>query len=97
LASKNARNNVTAPFIGVAIVLLLCIVAWMGYQNLFAPPKPYPKSPEVQQRENGWDALAKKSHGRIENLTPEEQDKLMKETGGHGAQIIANMAKQHGY
>ena len=35
MASKNARNNVTAPFIGVSIVLLAIVVSWLLSRFVF--------------------------------------------------------------
>jgi len=91
------RDKVSPAMIGIAVVVVLAIVGWLAYANLFAPPKPPPISPQAQQTMDRYEALAKKTHGDINNLSPEERDKFMKETGGYGAGILQSIAKQKGY
>ena len=96
-AKVTAKSNASPAFIGIAVVLLIVILGWLAYVNLFAPPKPPPMTPAQQQTMDKYDALAKKSHGDINKLSPEERDQFMQATGGHGAEILQSIAKQKGY
>ncbi|HLV80850.1 MAG TPA: hypothetical protein VKT32_11240 [Chthonomonadaceae bacterium] len=96
-ARVDLKDRASPVIIGIAVIVVLVFIGWLAYANLFAPPKPPPITPEAQQRMDQYDALAKKAHGDVNNLSPEERDKLMQETGGHGAQILQAIAKQKGY
>ncbi len=96
-ARVNAKGNASPAFVVIAVVLLIAIVGWLAYANLFAPPKPPPMTQAQQQTVDKYDALAKKSHGDINQLSPEERDQFMQATGGHGEQILQSIAKQKGY
>ena len=91
------KDKASPIAIGIAVIVVLAFVGWLAYANLFAPPKPPPMTPEQQQTADRMDALAKKSRGDINNLSPDERDKFLQETGGHGAQILQSIAKQKGY
>lgn len=100
MASQNAKNNVTAPFIGVAVVLLVIVLGWLGYKNFFAPPPTPPRgtlSADQQQQADWIDQMAKKSHGNVDNLSADEKVKLMQQTGGHGDMVLRSIAKDKGY
>ncbi len=97
MATKAGGNKGVSPaVIAVVVVLLVAFLGWLGYKN-FGPPPPPPMTQEQQQRVDEYDALAKKTHGDINKLAPEERDKLMQQTGGHGAEILQNIAKDKGY
>ena len=91
------KSKASPLVIGIAVLVVLAFVGWLAYANLFAPPKAPPPSPEAQQRMGQYDDLAKKTHGDINKLSPEERDKFLKETGGYGAGILQSIAKQKGY
>jgi hypothetical protein len=98
MAGKADENRGVSPAVmAVAVAVLLLFVGWLAYANLFAPPKAPPPTPEAQQRLDKYDDWAKKTHGDINKLSPEERDTLMKETGGYGAGILQKIAKDKGY
>ena len=96
-ANVDLKSKASPLVIGIAVLVVLAIVGWLAYANLFAPPKAPPPTPEAQQRMSQYDALAKKTHGDINNLSPEERDKLLQDTGGHGAEILQAIARDKGY
>ena len=96
-ARVDPKGSASPAFIAIAVILLVVVVGWLGYVNLFAPPSAPPPTAAQQATLDKYDALAKKSHGDINKLTPAEQDQFMKETGGHGAQILQSIAQQKGY
>jgi hypothetical protein len=91
------KENAPPVAIAVAAVSLVAFVGWLAYANLFGPPKMPYVAPQARQRLDEWDALAKKSHGDISQLSPAERDKFLRESGGFGAEILHGWAKKRGY
>jgi hypothetical protein len=95
-AKVDSNKGVSPAIIAIAVVVLVAFLGWLGYKS-FGPPPPPPVRPEAQKRIDEYDALAKRTHGDINKLTPEERDKLMRETGGFGAGILHKIAQDNGY
>jgi hypothetical protein len=91
------KGNASPVVIAIASVVLVTFVGWLAYANLFGPPKMPYTSPQARQRMEEWDTLARKSHGDINQLSPAERDKFLRESGGFGAEILHGWAKKRGY
>src|SRR5258708_2778842 len=86
--SSFAKRSVSPAIIAVVVVLLLAFVGWLAYSNMLAPPKPLPMTKDAQSNHDWIKSMATKSGGDISKLSDEEQQKLMKMTGGYGAQAM---------
>jgi hypothetical protein len=86
--SSSVKRSVPPAVIAICITLLLAFMGWLAYANMFAPPKPLPMSRDAQTNHDWIKSMATKSGGDISKLSEEEQQKLMKMTGGYGAQAM---------
>lgn len=90
-----ASRSVGPALIGLALAALVIFVGWLAYANLFAGPKGPPRSAEGDAKKAWIAGLAKQSGGDINKLSPEDRNKLMSMTAGHGADALRHMAEQH--
>jgi hypothetical protein len=94
MVAKSAGGKGVSPaIIGVAGVVVVGLVGWLAYVNLFAPPGPPPMNttPVEQQTTNTMQSLAKKCQGDFSKLSPEDQAAANKIAGGYAALAISKL------
>jgi hypothetical protein len=93
------KKSVSPALMVVAAVLVLALVGWLGYKNLFAPPGDPPLSQAQKDNQSWMLDFAKRTHGDPKRFTPADQDEFNKHTGGSGYAVMAlqKIAHENGY
>ncbi len=82
------RGQPVNPLVAVlAVAALLSLVIWLGYVNLFAPPKPAPMDEKGKANVAYIRSLLKASNGDYSKVPEEDRAKLDKMTGGRGGMV----------
>ena len=82
----NAKNEIPRLYLGLAAILVVALVAFIGYKALSGPS--YPAIPNMKQAYQSIDDMALKSQGDFTKLTPQQQQDLNSFARGHGAQYL---------
>lgn len=77
------------PIIIAVVVVLVVVLTWWGMKN-FAPEGKI-NTAESTKTDDLVKELKKKSGGDFSKLSPEEQEKLNKMSGGRGAMMLNHM------
>ncbi len=90
--NTSGKQPVSPVMIGVAVVVLVLFLGWIGYRN-FGPP-PHPVLPDnVNTPIANWiRTKAHESGGDISKLSPEDQQHLQSLTQGKGAAYLKKYA-----
>jgi hypothetical protein len=93
VAKSAGSKGVTPAIMGVAVVVVVALVGWLAYTNLFSGPKPPPMNNTAteQQTTDTMASLAKKCQGDFSKLSPEDQATAKKMAGGMAAMAIAKL------
>jgi len=82
------RGQPVNPLVAVtAVAALVCLVSWIAYVNLFAPPKPAPMDEKGRANVAYIRGLLKASNGDYSKVPEEDRTKLDKMTGGRGGMV----------
>lgn len=86
--SSQAARKVPAAAIVVLLILLCAYIGRQGYKSLSPPTMPNAAVQPVNPQYTWLQQMARKSQGDINNLGPEEREKVMKATRGYGPRVL---------
>jgi hypothetical protein len=93
--SQSLKSSPKPIVLGTILAVLALFIGWLAYANLFAPPRDVPMSKEAQGKNDRLKQLAKQSGGDISKLSEEDRNWVTSVTGGYGAMVLQNLAKEN--